>query len=154
MSGTEQIAAPKRKRKTVLLTIAVLTVLGIAGAGYIFVAGNADKAQEMAETKQEDLPSVYLEIPSMTVDLNNAGTTRYLRIRIKLELSPESVPVAQTAMPRIIDEMQTYLRQLNADELRGSAGNHRLQIELHSIVSSVDDSLDIRDVLIQDMVIQ
>jgi flagellar FliL protein len=150
-------AAPEKsgnKKKLIVFVIAGLLFVSVAGgAAYVFLSGQKASPEKVEE--KEELPPAYFEIPAMTVNLNSASRARFLRIRILLELeSQEVLPAAKTAMPRIIDGLQTYLRQLSPEDLRGGAGTQKLQTELLDVIGKVDHHMIVKDVLIQEMLIQ
>lgn len=97
----------------------------------------------------------FLEIPTMIVNLNTEdGTPRYLRLTVQLELKkPADAPKVEAAMPRVVDQFQTYLRELRVKDLRGSAGIYRLQTELLWRVNQASP-VEIKDVLFQEILIQ
>lgn len=153
-------AAPEKKnnRKVFLVSGLVLVlVVVVAVSLYIFMfSGKGVEAdQQKAEIEEVALPPAYVEIPPLMVNLNPSTGTGYLRLRLQLELgSQEDLPLAAVAMPRIVDRLQTYLRQLSADDLRGAAGTQKLQMELLGLVSSIDHHMTVKDILIQEMLIQ
>lgn len=97
----------------------------------------------------------FLEIPTMIVNLNTEdGTPRYLRLTVQLELkNPGDMPQVEAVIPRVIDQFQTYLRELRVKDLRGSAGIYRLQMELLWRVNQASP-VEIKDVLFQEILIQ
>lgn len=100
--------------------------------------------------------SQFLEIPPMIVNLTSAdGNPRYLRLTVQLELvDPSQAGEVQAVMPRVIDQFQTYLRELRVKDLRGSAGIYRLQMELLWRVNQAAAPVEIKDVLFQEILIQ
>jgi flagellar FliL protein len=56
--------------------------------------------------------------------------------------------------PRVIDQFQTYLREMRVEDLRGSAGIYRLRQELLYRVNIAADPVKVKDVLFQEMLIQ
>jgi flagellar FliL protein len=74
----------------------------------------------------------FVELPEIVSNLNAPGRrAAFVRLRAKLEISDASqAPAVQAAMPRLIDLFATYLREVRPEELRGSAGTHRLREEL------------------------
>jgi len=100
--------------------------------------------------------SAFLEIPPMIVNLNTQdGTPRYLRLTIQLELEdPSDKDAIQAVMPRVVDQFQTYLRELRDSDLRGSAGVYRLQMELLWRVNQAVEPIEVKDVLFQEILIQ
>ncbi len=98
----------------------------------------------------------FVEIPTMIVNLNSEdGTPRYLRLTVQLELEdPGDVEAINTVIPRVVDQFQTYLRELRVKDLRGSAGIYRLQMELLWRVNQASDPVKVKDVLFQEILIQ
>ncbi len=98
----------------------------------------------------------FIEIPTMIVNLNtDDGTPRYLRLSVQLELkSSADYPKVEAVMPRVIDQFQTYLRELRVRDLRGSAGIYRLQMELLWRVNQASAPVKVKDVLFQEILIQ
>ncbi|MCB9996501.1 MAG: flagellar basal body-associated FliL family protein [Rhodospirillales bacterium] len=97
----------------------------------------------------------FLEIPDMTVNLNAEGETRYLRLSVQLELESQSDAHAiEAVMPRVVDQFQTYLRELRVRDLRGSQGIYRLQMELLARVNAAAYPVEVKDVLFQEILIQ
>ncbi len=92
----------------------------------------------------------------MIVNLNTQdGTPRYLRLTIQLELEdPSDKDAIQAVMPRVVDQFQTYLRELRDRDLRGSAGVYRLQMELLWRVNQAVAPIEVKDVLFQEILIQ
>lgn len=100
--------------------------------------------------------SHFLEIPNMIVNLSGKdGQTRYLRLSVQLELKSSSDKDAVGAvMPRVVDQFQTYLRELRIKDLQGSQGIYRLQMELLSRVNAAAYPVEVQDVLFQEILIQ
>jgi flagellar FliL protein len=98
----------------------------------------------------------FLEIPNMLVNLSGPDEQpRYLRLKVQLELKNQSdLASVQAVMPRVIDQFQTYLRELRVRDLRGSAGIYRLQMELLSRVNAAAYPVEVKDVLFQEILIQ
>ncbi len=98
----------------------------------------------------------FLPIPAMIVNLNTEdGTPRYLRLTVHLELAdPSEKGEVEAVMPRVVDQFQTYLRELRVKDLRGSAGIYRLQMELLWRVNQAVEPIEIKDVLFQEILIQ
>lgn len=101
-------------------------------------------------------PGVFVDIPPIVVNLNStARQPRFLQIKLKVELeSPADQRPFETVMPRVVDQFQTYLRELRIDDLRGSSGMYRMKIELLNRVRAATPEVRIRDVLFQEMLVQ
>ncbi len=100
--------------------------------------------------------AAFLAIPTMIVNLATAsGTPRYLRLSVQLELENEAdLAAVEAVIPRVIDQFQTYLRELRIKDLRGSAGIYRLQMELLWRVNQAAAPIEVKDVLFQEILIQ
>lgn len=98
----------------------------------------------------------FLKIPDMLVNLASAdGQPRYLRLSVQLELGSQAdMTAVEAVMPRVVDQFQTYLRELRVKDLRGSQGIYRLQTELLSRVNAAAYPIEVKDVLFQEILIQ
>jgi flagellar FliL protein len=168
------------KKKLIIIVVVLLFVLGGAGAGLYF-SGFLDKVLKKGETTEEGHEAAegehgkevctkneegkevcgppgaqFLKIPDMIVNLNSEdGTPRYLRLSVQLEFkSAEDIAKVELLMPRIVDQFQTYLRELRVRDLRGSAGIYRLQLELLARVNQAAYPVEVQDVLFQEILIQ
>lgn len=149
--------------KKLLLFIA-LPLLLIGGGAGAYLMGVFDKdpnaveesAEAGAEGAEPATMASFLKIPDMIVNLSsNDGQPRYLRLSVQLELKSEAEKLAvEQVMPRVIDQFQTYLRELRVRDLRGSAGIYRLQMELLSRVNAAAYPVEVQDVLFQEILIQ
>lgn len=97
----------------------------------------------------------FLKVPDLIVNLNGDGASRYLRLSIQLEMANEAdMKAVEKVLPRVIDQFQTYLRELRIQDLRGSKGIYRLQMELLSRVNAAAAPTEVKDVLFQEILIQ
>jgi len=97
----------------------------------------------------------FLKVPDLIVNLASDGQPRYLRLSIQLELKNEAdLKAVEAVLPRVIDLFQTYLRELGVQDLRGSKGMYRLQMELLSRVNAAAAPTEVKDVLFQEILIQ
>lgn len=165
----------KSKKKLILIIAIVLVVLLGGGAAAYFMGFVGGKGGEMncAEVKEGDEhydacaeklaaeasgdgPGVFIDIPGMIVNLNSPSKQpRFLKISLKVELDkPEDQPKFEAVLPRVVDQFQTYLRELRVDDLRGSSGMYRMKIELINRVRAAAPSVKVSDVLFQEILIQ
>ncbi|HEY8189221.1 MAG TPA: flagellar basal body-associated FliL family protein [Micavibrio sp.] len=169
-------------KKLLLFVVLPLFILGGAGAGLYFSgmlnkflkkdevvaeggehAGKEEgggKKEEHGKAKGEHgevvAGAAFLEIPNMLVNLSGPDEQpRYLRLKVQLELENQAdLEAVQAVMPRVVDQFQTYLRELRIKDLRGSAGIYRLQMELLSRVNAAAYPTEVKDVLFQEILIQ
>lgn len=157
-------------KKLILFVVAPLFILAGVGAGLHF-SGALDKIFAKEETHEEagdghgdesghgeghSASAVFLEIPDIIVNLSSPdGQPRYLRLSVQLELKNQmDLTAVEQVMPRVVDQFQTYLRELRVKDLRGSAGIYRLQMELLARVNAAAYPVEVEDVLFQEILIQ
>ena len=155
-------ARPLPGKKLVLFIMLPMLLIGLAGAG-VYVSGLADSLigaeeheGELLSQEEDDGPSIYYDIPEMLVNLNSSGRKAgYLKISVSVEIgSEEDAGQLDTALPRIVDSFQVYLRELRVEDLSGSAGLQRLREELLLRVSNAAAPMVVRDILFREMLIQ
>ena len=107
-------------------------------------------------TRSNSGPGTFIDIPPIVVNLNStARQPRFLQIKLKVELETAADQKAfETVMPRVVDQFQTYLRELRVDDLQGSSGLYRMKIELLNRVRAATPEVKVRDVLFQEMLVQ
>ena len=162
--GQEDEAPKKRFGKKFLLIagsgglVFVLT-LG-AGLYFLFFPGSHARANVKAPTNVA-LPLAppqvaFYDMPDIVVNIQSPDPTpAYLKLSVALELAaPEEKAGIQALMPRIVDEFQSYLRELRIDDLHGSAGVFRVKEELLRRVNVAAAPYPVRDVLLKEMIVQ
>lgn len=165
------------KKIILFIVLPLLVIGGIVGG--LYFTGTLDKLlggggeEKHAEASNDDghgksdghggghgdeggIGARFLEIPDIIVNLNTPdGQPRYLRLSVQLELKNQADKDAvQAVMPRVVDQFQTYLRELRVRDLRGTAGIYRLQIELLARVNAAAYPVEVQDVLFQEILIQ
>ena len=159
-AAEEDGAAPPAKKfnlpskKIMIMAVAGLLVVGGGAGGYFMFFGGSKHEEAKKEVAK---PATFVDLPDVLVNLSSAGTdrTQYLKVKIVLEL-PDPVLVAQIQplMPRVMDAFQTYLRELRATDLDGSAGLYRLKEELTRRVNVAVAPNKITAVLFKEIVVQ
>ena len=156
--------------KKLMVAGGLVVVLGGGGGAYYFLGGSAP-ADEHAEGAPaagghggghgaaSELPSehaAFLDVPDIVVNIQTADSTpAYLKLSVSLELdSAEARTAIEPVMPRVVDQFQTYLRELRVDDVRGSMGVMRLKEELLRRVNLAAAPTPVRDVLLKEMIVQ
>lgn len=149
------------KKLLIIVAAALLLVLGGGGAAlYFFVFSGGDAKAKTAANGPEfpaTPPQVaYDDIPDLIVNIQSGdGTPVYLKLSLSLELyTAEEKAGIDALKPRIIDQFQGYLRELRADDLKGSAGIMRIKEELLRRTNVAAAPYKVRDVLLKEMIIQ
>ena len=162
-------ALPAKKKlsgKTLVLFIILPLLLvlgGGGGGGAAWYMGVFSDEQEQVDVeggedgdKTDSSDVVFYDLPEMLVNLNTGSKqSSFLKIKVALELDePESLPVLENLLPRIVDNFQVYLRELRREDLSGSAGLYRLKEELMARVNLAIQPARINDVLFKEMLVQ
>ena len=154
--GAEAVPAKKGKLKLIIAVVGFLTLVGGGAGAYLFLMkGHGEEKQ--AEAAPAAKPPSFVEVPEMLVNLVGLPGERvqYLKVRIVLEVKEEKlVEAIKPTMPRVTDIFQTYLRELRAGDLNGSAGLFRLKEELTRRVNLAVAPNHVNAVLFKEIVIQ
>jgi flagellar FliL protein len=148
---------PKRKLPMKLIAIVggAVVLLGGAGAGAFLLLGGGHKEEHAAAPAAK--PAVFFDVPEVLVNLSGANSerTQYLKVKVVLELPDAKIKEQiQPVMPRLLDTFQTYLRELRATDLDGSAGLYRLKEELTRRVNVAIAPNRVNAVLFKEIVVQ
>lgn len=157
-----------KKKKLILVLVPVLLLGGGAGAYFGGLIPGGKKGGEAAkEADAKSAPDkaaikakehVFFPLPDLLVNLNAGGGKRtggYLKIKINLELeNKEAIPKIEAVMPRIVDNMQVYLRELRVEDVQGSEGLSRLREELLYRINTAAEPVKVTDVLFAEMLMQ
>jgi flagellar FliL protein len=158
------LAILKLPRKLQMVAAAgLLVVLGGGGAAFYFFGRSSGHPTEAAvasvKTETDKLPAAqaaFFDIPDIIVNIQTPDSTpAYLKLSVALELDKiEAKAAIEPVLPRIIDQFQTYLRELRVEDIRGSAGVMRLKEELLRRVNLAVAPTPVRDVLLKEMIVQ
>ena len=157
-------AAPKKGGKKKLILIALPVLLLGAGAGGWFsgilpkLLGMNPPPPPPVVTPAAPPPRLpaFVQMPEITANLNAQGRrAAFIKLRSQIEvLGTEDAAAVTAAMPRLVDLFTTYLREMRPEELRGSAGTHRLREELIARASIAAAPVRVTDVLFQEILVQ
>jgi len=119
-------------------------------------AQRRDQAQLEQDRSNEDLQLLFVELDEQRFNLNTGGQgSSFLSAKIVLEVDRESYRSdLQSKMPRILDEFNTYMRELRPEDLDGSAGIFRLKEELLMRINQAVAPTRVKDVLFQQFLVQ
>ncbi|MCA3629923.1 MAG: flagellar basal body-associated FliL family protein [Methylobacterium sp.] len=141
-----------------LIVISVVSALLAAGAGGGYYFWQRSKAAEVDKAAQLKKKAFFFDLPEITVNLASApGQERpaYLRLKLALEVDDQKIIAEiQPLMPRVIDSLQVFLRELRPTDLEGSAGLYRLKEELVRRVNASIYPARIEAILFKDVLVQ
>jgi flagellar FliL protein len=150
----------KSKKKIIIIGAAALAVLIFGGVGAYFMLGKKPvetKAEVEVDANGKPIEKpVFYTLPEFLINLNVGGkATSFLKTTVILELTQQTdVPAVEANMPRLQDSFNTYLRELRASDLAGSAGIQRLREELLLRANKALAPVKINEVLFKEIVVQ
>lgn len=99
---------------------------------------------------------LYMSLPELLVNVSTAdGRPAFLKLKLTLEAADQDVVDAvEPQLPRVMDQFQSFLRELRVDDLSGSAGSYRLRLELLRRVNLAVAPAQVNAVLIEEMLVQ
>lgn len=147
------------KKKLVLLALPVVLVLAAAGlwfSGILPGLLGMGHHEEAAHAEPPPIVPGYFELPEILVNLNAPGRrASYMKLKAKLELADaRDAERVRDALPKLLDLFNTYMREVRPEELRGSAGTHRLREELAARAAIAVAPVKVNDVLFVEMLVQ
>ena len=160
----------KLSRKMLMFVVAPVVLLLVLGGGaYFFLFSGGEKAADGSQpgeagkgeaAAQADAVAhpVFYDIPDILVNVAAGGDKRaFLKLSVSLELEGEgeaAKAAIEPVVPRVVDQLQTYLRELRVEDLSGSAAVFRLKEELLRRVNLAVEPVKVKDVLFREMIVQ
>jgi flagellar FliL protein len=169
--------------KKVLMIAAPVLLLAIGGAVYFLVfAGGEEPAGEGPEAAAhgeghgggsgdghgagggkagaaDAHHPVFFDVPDILVNVSSqGGKPVFLKLAVSLEVEggtqEEIAQKLEPIMPRLIDQLQTYLRELRLEDLSGSAALFRLKEEMLRRINVAAAPVEVKGVLFREMIVQ
>ena len=163
--GEEEESSSGGKKKLLIIIGAVVVLLLIGGGAAVFFSGMLDSEETEEKVEEEGIEGTqgekaqktfFIDLDEMVVNLNTTERRQsLLKIKVSLEVSEQKdVNQIQELIPRVVDNFQTYLRELRLDDLRGSAGIYRLREELLTRINVAVEPAKVNAVLFKEMIVQ
>ncbi len=99
---------------------------------------------------------VFYTLPDIVVNVQSPeGRNTFLKLKLTLELPDhEAAEHLEPNAPRLNDMFTTFLRELRPEDLSGSQGTYQLRAEILRRVNLVAAPVEVKAVLIEEMLIQ
>jgi flagellar FliL protein len=149
-------------KKVLMIAVpALVLVLAGGGAGAYFFVIKPHSEEKNKVAKADEIPLTppqvaFSDVPDILVNIqSNDGTPAYLKLSLSLEMDNDLAKTGmQALMPRLVDQFQSYLRELRLDDLKGSEGVLRVKEELLRRADAAAAPYKVRDVLLKQMIVQ
>lgn len=161
--GEEASSSGGKKKLLIIVGAVVLLLIGAAAAVFFSGILDSEETEESAEKEGKEgaeaemaKKTYFVDLDEMIVNLNTTERRQsLLKIKVSLEVAEQKdVAVVQELTPRVVDNFQTYLRELRLDDLRGSAGMYRLREELLTRINIAVEPAKVKAVLFKEMIVQ
>lgn len=158
--ATEGASGAKSRKKIIIIGVLAIVLLLGGGAGAYF-AGlfGGSEHKENTELGPDGKPvekAVFYTLPEFLVNLNSGGKSNasFLKTTVILEVAHKAdIPKIEGNLPRLIDAVNTYLRELRPSDLAGSAGLQRLREEILLRANKALVDVKINDVLFKEIIV-
>lgn len=141
-----------------IVTTGVLTPLIreiVFGDDYLPLYEIPQKATTNIAAESPSKP-VFFEIPEIMVALmdDNLKPT-YLKVKLVLDLrSEKDLASLERGLPRVVDNLNCYLRELHLEDINSAPGIHRMHWEIAHRISETIPPAAVRDVFFREIAIQ
>ena len=168
-------APPKKKSKMLLIALILVPVLG-GGAFFGVYSGmiplpfgsepvpaedgahgdGENHADDGHGAEEERLPVsqvAFVPLDEMVISLAPGATSKHLKLRLSIEVTPESMNDVTAVTPRIVDVLNTFLRAVDSEDFEVPRSMLRLRAQMLRRVQLVTPKGSVRDILIQEFVL-
>jgi len=161
--GEEASSSGGKKKLLIIVGAVVLLLIGAAAAVFFSGILDSEETEESAEKEGKEgaeaemaKKTYFVDLDEMIVNLNTTERRQsLLKIKVSLEVAEQKdIAVVRELTPRVVDNFQTYLRELRLDDLRGSAGMYRLREELLTRINIAVEPAKVKAVLFKEMIVQ
>lgn len=117
--------------------------------------GEKKGAETEASTSEGPNGEGFLTLPAIVSNISAPDNRpAYLKLKLTLQAKDiETIEAVQPLLPRIMDQYNGFLRELRMEDVAGSAGYSRLQMELLKRVNLAVAPAQIDAVLIEEMLV-
>lgn len=156
----EEGAPKKGKKKLIFIIGGAVALLIVIGVVLMMVMGGGEEEMKAPEETEAATAAaaapVYYELPEFLVNLSSTNSrVSFLKMSVTLELRDQAaVAIVEANKPRILDTFNTYLRELRASDVQGSAGIYRLRDELMTRLNATIEEGLVKDILFSEIIVQ
>ncbi|USI71983.1 flagellar basal body-associated FliL family protein [Sphingomonas morindae] len=153
-SAPAPLAPARRTRVLPMLFGGALALAAMAGAG-VYLLRPAAPPTEVAPASGA-AADLYVDAPPIIVSVHGAdGRAHFIKLRfVVVARSKGKAELLKERMPMLLDALQSFLRELRAEDLDGSAAVYRVKEEMMLRIRAAIGDDSVSDVLIQDLVEQ
>jgi flagellar FliL protein len=151
---------PAKKPKRIVFIGLILGIL-FGGLGFLAVysglilAPNDKNFHKNDRNNSSDsLPNlVFVPLDPIVINIGSGSTNRHLRFRAELEVEPDQKSQVMSALPRITDILNTYLRSVKVSDLQEPFALIKLRSQMLRRIQMVTGEYRVRDLLVMEFVL-
>lgn len=161
---SDNVEKPAGSRKKLIIIGGVfILLLIIAGVIFFTPLGNALLGKGGEDSKQHEKKQVtditkveFATLPEVLINLRSAdGRSSFLKATFIIECpNGEVSKKIDKIKPLLVDQIQIYLRELEVEDLRGSAGMQRIRQELINRSNVLLNPEKINNILFKEFLVQ
>lgn len=168
--GVEEVVIdkPKGSKKLLFVILGIVSILLIGAAVIFFTplgngilgkneAAEGEQASSSEKKKEIDITKVeFATLPEILINLRSSdGRSSFLKATFIIECPNEEVSKKiDKIKPLLVDQIQVYLRELEVEDLRGSAGMQRIRQELVTRSNALLTPEKINNILFKEFLVQ
>ena len=154
----EEAAAPKSKKGLILILVGLLVVVGAGGfAVWKFVLSDTPADGEEGKTesaKQVETETIVYSLSPFVVNLFDTKGSRYLKLKVELELINCTEDDVKKKEPKIRDSLIILLSSKKYEEIGSIEGKLRLREEITYRINSILGEGKVKGIFFTDFVVQ
>ena len=157
-------ASGKKGGMLIWIVVMVISIVGGAATPIVIAGlGSGDEKTDQADVVELDPEEEFefIEFDEVTVNLDEARFSRYLRVNFALQVGKSQMVEVQKQLDAKTtickNWLQTHMAEKSAEDLRGRYGRNRVRREIHDYFNEVlfNDGIErIQDVLILEFNVQ
>jgi flagellar FliL protein len=114
----------------------------------------APAAHHVAEVSASEITGPVVEMPPFVVNLDEPGTSRYLKVTLQIELFPAAEHVLEKSKQAVRDTILSHLSGLHLKDTLGAEAKERIRNDLTAKIGKLIGPDKIRRLFFQDFVVQ
>jgi flagellar protein FliL len=137
-----------------------LMILNLAGTGFVAFKlltahpAAAAGAPEHAPKPTAEVAGPIIALEPFVVNLDEPGTSRYLKVTLQLELAPKAEEVLAKSKELVRDTILSHLSGLRIKDTLGAEAKDRLRTDLVAKIGKLVGPDKVRRMFFQDFVVQ
>lgn len=145
-------AAPRSSNRVLMVLIGVLIAIAVMGTGSAFVFGKGFGASGRSQTANAKTTPTYAALPVMSFSFADGNLMHRLRLKVLLELDPSlQASAVDPVAPRIVNAVNMRMSSIQANDLTGPGGTRLVKDAVAVAANRELQPIHIKQVLVQEM---